>query len=58
MARPTPWCPFDSAREVAELLPDAVFVARPDLGHDLPAEVAVDLIHRLKAFHASNGARG
>jgi hypothetical protein len=37
-------------------MPDAVFVGLSDLGHDLPAIVAIELIERVGDFHAASTA--
>lgn len=52
-----PLVPFESARAAAAVIPGATFIAVPRLGHDLPAEVALDLIERISAFHAELAAR-
>jgi pimeloyl-ACP methyl ester carboxylesterase len=48
-----PLVPFASAKAAAEAMPDAVFVGVSNLGHDLPAGVALGLIDRISDFHAS-----
>ena len=42
-----------SARAAAEMIPGAQFIGIARLGHDLPAAVALDVIERIAAFHAS-----
>jgi pimeloyl-ACP methyl ester carboxylesterase len=47
-----PLVPFASAKAAADAMPDAVFVGIPNLGHDLPAEVALGLIEKISEFHS------
>ena len=49
-----PLVPFASAREAAGVVPDAEFVGIAGLGHDLPPDVAFELIQRVHEFHASH----
>jgi pimeloyl-ACP methyl ester carboxylesterase len=51
-----PLVPFASAKAAADAMPDAVFVGISDLGHDLPAIVALELIERVGDFHAALAA--
>jgi pimeloyl-ACP methyl ester carboxylesterase len=48
-----PLVPFASAKAAADAIPDAVFVGISNLGHDLPAAVALDVIERVGDFHAA-----
>lgn len=51
-----PLVPFASARAAAEAIPNAIFIGIPNLGHDLPAPVALRLIDRIADFHLLNVA--
>lgn len=48
-----PLVAFASARAAAQAIPNAQFIGVPGLGHDLPPAVAIEVIERLVAFHAS-----
>ena len=48
-----PLVPYRSAQAAARAIPDAVFVGVADLGHDLPAGVAWQLVDRITEFHSS-----
>jgi pimeloyl-ACP methyl ester carboxylesterase len=48
-----PLVPYASAEAAARAIPNALFVGIPNLGHDLPQDVAVDLIERIKEFHST-----
>ena len=48
-----PLVPFASARAAADAIPGAVFIGLSNLGHDLPASVAIELIERVGDFHAA-----
>ena len=46
-----PLVPFASAKAAADAIPEAVFVGISNLGHDLPATVALEVIERVSGFH-------
>jgi pimeloyl-ACP methyl ester carboxylesterase len=46
-----PLIPFESARAAALAIPACKLVAVPGLGHDLPPNVALQLINRIAEFH-------
>lgn len=48
-----PLVPYASARAAADAIPDSTFVGIPNLGHDLPAGVALSLIEKITEFHSS-----
>jgi len=47
-----PLVPYASAKAAAEAIPGAVFAGIPNLGHDLPAHVALELVGQMSEFHA------
>jgi pimeloyl-ACP methyl ester carboxylesterase len=47
-----PLVPYASAKAAAEAIPGAVFNGIPNLGHDLPAAVALELVERITQFHS------
>lgn len=51
-----PLVPYASAQAAAQVTPGAVFVGIPNLGHDLPPPVALELIQRISAFHSERVA--
>ena len=48
-----PLVSFSSAQAAAQAIPGARFIGVPELGHDLPPAVALDVIEHVAAFHAS-----
>lgn len=48
-----PLVPYTSAEQGARAIPNALFVGVPNLGHDLPQDVALELIDRIRKFHSS-----
>jgi pimeloyl-ACP methyl ester carboxylesterase len=51
-----PLVPFASAKAAADAIPDAIFIGVANLGHDLPASVALEMIDRVADFHAASAA--
>jgi pimeloyl-ACP methyl ester carboxylesterase len=51
-----PLVPFASAKAAANAIPGAVFIGIPDLGHDLPAPVALQMIEHVAEFHSASAA--
>jgi pimeloyl-ACP methyl ester carboxylesterase len=51
-----PLVPFASARAAASAIPGAVFIGIPDLGHDLPAPVALQTIEHIAEFHSASAS--
>ena len=49
-----PLVPFASAKAAAEAIPGAIFKPIPNLGHDLPASVALEMIENITEFHAAS----
>jgi pimeloyl-ACP methyl ester carboxylesterase len=48
-----PLVPFASAKAAADAIPEAVFVGISNLGHDLPATIALEVIERVSDFHTA-----
>lgn len=53
-----PLVPFASAQAAARAIPGSTFVGIPNLGHDLPAPIALRLIERISAFHEEQALSG
>jgi pimeloyl-ACP methyl ester carboxylesterase len=51
-----PLVPYASAKAAADAIPGAIFVGVPNLGHDLPASVALEMIEHVAEFHAASAA--